>query len=196
MVSNGKSRKLPDLNPFHNRPDEWALYEPLIGNSMLEFGGKVNGEAGTYKAFFEKLGYRHVSLDWNGEHGALKRDLRQPQWPEFGSFDYTVNMGCSEHVSSQHGFWKNVHFLTKPGGLYVGQTPYHDGKSWWWHGEYYPTEAFFESFADLNCWDIERMYIDREIPNQNLYVRMRKIDVGRFAMPDESLIKFNRRRPR
>ena len=78
MVSNGKSRKLPDLNPFHNRPDEWALYQPLIGDSMLEFGGKVNGEAGTYKAFFEKLGYRHVSLDWNGEHGALKRDLRQP----------------------------------------------------------------------------------------------------------------------
>jgi hypothetical protein len=193
------------LNPFHNRPDEWALYEPLIGDTMLELGGKINAPY-TYKAYFESLGFRHVSIDWNGQHGALKRDLRNPLWDELGrhGFDMVSNMGTTEHVSGpggQRGVWENIHHLTKPGGVYVGQTPYHDGKSWYWHGEHYPTEAFFESFCALNNWDLERIYVDREIPNQNLYVRMRKgklpplwNDV--FHMPDLSLIHYNRRRPR
>ena len=86
--------------------------------------------------------------------------------------------------------------LTKVGGVYVGQCPYYDGKSWWWHGNYYPTEAFYESFADLNGWVIERMDTDLPEPNKNLYVRMRKLTDGAFAMPDESLIVFNKMRPR
>ena len=184
-----------ELGPFHNRPDEWALYQPLVGDSMLELGGKINAPY-TYKAYFESLGFRHVSIDWNGQHGALKRDLRQPLWEEFGQFDMVSNMGTTEHVSDQAGVWENIHHLTKPGGVYVGQTPYYDGKSWWWHGEYYPTEAFFEAFAELNGWHIERIYVDREVPNQNLYVRMRREANVDFTMPDESLIHYNVRRPR
>ena len=195
MVSKAKIDRFSEISPFHNRPDEWALYQPLIGKRMLELGGKINAPF-TYKKYFEALGFEHISIDWNGEHGALKRDLRNPLWPEFGSFDMLANMGTTEHVNNQRSVWENIHHLTKPGGVYVGQTPYHDGKSWWWHGEWYPTEAFFESFADLNSWDIERMYIDRDIPNQNLYVRMRKIDAGVFTMPSMELIKRNNRRPR
>jgi len=183
------------MNPFHNRQDEWNYYHPLVGDSMLEFGGKINGDL-TYKAYFQSLGFRHVSLDWNGEHGALKRDLRKPQWPEFGQFDMTCNSGTSEHVSDQRGFWENAHHLTKVGGVYVGQCPYHDGKSWWWHGEWYPTEGFYESFAELNGWKIERMGLDRPEPNRNLYVRMVKGEDCPFTMPDLSLIKRNIRKPR
>ena len=185
-----------NLGPFVNRLDEWALYCPLIGDTMAELGGKVNGEHGTYKAFFEGRGFRHVSIDWDGKYGAIKRDLRNPQWPEFGQFDMVCNMGCSEHVNPQRGVWENIHHLTKPGGVYVGQTPYPDGKSWWWHGEHYPTESFFFAFAKLNGWEIDRMYQDRDPPNENLYVRMRKMKDGPFAMPDLSLIKRNVRRPR
>ena len=163
---------------------------------MMEFGGKVNGEYGTYKAFFEGRGFRHVSLDWDGKYGALKRDLRNPLWDEFGQFDMTCNMGCTEHVDNQRGVWENIHHLTKAGGVYVGQTPYHDGKSWWWHGEHYPTEQFFESFAELNGWEIDRLYRDRHPPNENLYCRMRKVESKGFTMPDLALIHYNRRRSR
>jgi len=183
------------MNPFHNRPEEWDFYQPLVGDSMLEFGGKINGTC-TYKAFFESRGFRHVSLDWNGEHGALVRDLREPQWPEFGQFDMVCNIGTSEHVSDQRGFWENVHNLTKVGGVYVGQCPYYDGLSWWWHGDYYPTETFYLWFALSNGWRIDRMRRGMSPPHENLYVRMCKYADREFTMPDESLIVRNVKRPR
>lgn len=196
-----------ELNPFHNRADELALYQPMVGCTMLELGSKVNApfkidpRTGvdaryTYKAYFESLGFKHISIDWNGAYGAIKRDLSKPLWDELGQFDMLSNMGTTEHVTDQRGCWRNIHHLTKTDGVYVGQTPYHDGKSWWWHGEHYPTEAFYESFAELNGWQIERMYVGRDIPNQNLYVRMRKVHDLSFTMPDEKLIHYNQRRPR
>lgn len=178
------------------RPDEYAYYLPLVGDSMFELGGKVNGDLGTYKDWFTKLGFRHISVDWDGRFGAIKRDLRTPLWDEFGQFDMVCNIGCSEHVSDQHGVWENIHMLTKVGGVYVGQCPYHDGKSWWWHGEYYPTEGFYTEFASLNGWRIERMGTDLPEPNKNLYVRMKKRRDVPFRMPAMSLIKRNIRRPR
>jgi SAM-dependent methyltransferase len=178
------------------RQDEWRLLEPLYGDSMLELGNKRNGDA-IYKAFFEELGFRHVSVDWNGLDGALKRDLRLPLWDELGQFDMLTNIGTTEHVEGQAGVWENIHRMVKPGGFYCGLTPYPDGKSWWWHGEHYPTEAFFESFARLNGWVIEKMYKDRPEPYCNLYVRMHKIHGEMdFTMPDLALIHRNVIKPR
>ena len=186
------------MNPIQeHRPDEWRLYEPLHGTRMLELGGKWCSQTrSTYKAVFLELGFEHVSVDWNGEHGALRLDLQTPLWHDLGVFDMVCNMGTTEHVSAQAGVWKNIHMMTKPHGVYVGQTPYHDGKSWWWHGEWYPTEQWYEDFAAKNHWVIERMYRDREPPNENLYVRMRKQDHVTYTDPDYTKIKRNIRRPR
>jgi len=164
---------------------------------MLELGGKWCSQAGvTYKSVFESLGFRHVSVDWNGEHGALALDLRMPLTHELKGADIVTNFGTTEHISDQTAVWQNIHSLTKPGGVYVGQTPYHDGNSWWWHGEWYPTEGFFESCADLNGWKIERMYRGMKPPHENLYVRMVKGEDCPFTMPDLGLIKHNEIRPR
>ena len=190
------------INPV--RIDEYAYYLPLIGDTMFECGGKQNphvvpGQQTTYKSWFEPMGYRHVSVDWDGRFGALNRDLRQPQWPEFGQFDMVCDIGTAEHVTgdnAQRGFWENIHYLTKVGGVYVGQHPEPCDKSWWWHGTHYPTEQFYEWFAELNGWEIERMGFDLPRPNRNLYVRMRKNEAKVFTMPDESLIYHNRIRPR
>lgn len=187
------------MNPFHNRPDEWELYQPLHGETMLELGGKINAGL-TYKAFFESKGFRHVSVDWNGEHGALNLDLRRElSLADLGAeqpFDMVCNIGTTEHVSEQYGVWENIHRLTAVGGVLVSVTPYHDGASWWWHGEHYPTEQFFESFAYHNGWEIERMYCARYPPHENLYVRAVKQDERIFKMPNTSLIKKNIRRSR
>ena len=187
------------INPV--RPDEYLYYLPLEGSTMFECGGKQNphvvpGQQTTYKSYFESIGFRHISVDWDGRFGALVRDLRQPQWQEFGTFDMVTNIGTSEHVDGQAGFWENIHNLTKVGGLYVGQCPAPNSDSWWWHGNYYPTEGFYESFCDLNGWRIERMGRGLNPPNENLYVRMRRIEDKPFTMPDESLIYFNRMRRR
>jgi len=189
----------PLINPV--RPDEWAYYLPLEGTSMFEFGGKQNpdlvkGREITYKSYFQALGYRHVSVDWDGRFGALVRDLRRPQWPEFGQFDMVCDIGTAEHVDGQKGFWENVHNLTKVGGLYVGQHPAPGGKNWYWHGTHYPTAEFYRQFATLNGWQIERIGYGRKPPRVNLYARMRRVKELPFTMPDESLIYWNRRRPR
>jgi len=180
---------------FWNRPDEWALYEPLHGTRMLELGGKINGTL-TYKAHFESLGFEHISVDWNGEHGALIRDLRKPLVDELGQFDMVSNMGCTEHVSGQSGVWRNIHEMTRTGGVYVGQTPYYDGLSWWWHGEWYPTEDFFLDFAERNGWTVERLYKGNQRPNENLYCRMEKTKDLPFDGIDTDLIVRNVKKAR
>ena len=184
------------INPV--RPDEYEYYLPLEGDTMFECGGKINMrmQETTYKSYFRSLGYRHVSVDWNGEFGAIKRDLREPLWDEFGQFDMVTNIGTSEHVDGQAGFWENIHNLTKVGGLYVGQCPAPNSESWWWHGNHYPTKEFYRQFAKLNGWAIERMGRGNPVPNENLYIRMRRVEDKVFTMPDESLIYFNRMRHR
>lgn len=182
------------INPV--RPDEWEYYLPLEGNSMFEFGGKENpklikGREITYKSYFQSLGYRHVSVDWDGRYGALVRDLREPQWPEFGQFDMTCDIGTGEHIEGQEGFWANVHHLTKVGGLYIGQHPAPGGANWWWHGNWYPTAEFYRQFAVLNGWQIELIGYGRKPPRLNLYVRMRRVKELPFTMPDPSLIYRN-----
>lgn len=185
------------INPFYNRQDEWAYYHPLVGSRMLELGGKINAGL-TYKAFFESQGIEHVSVDWNGEHGALVRDLRQPLWEELGQFDMVTNIGTTEHVDDQKGVWENIHWMTKPGGVLVSVTPYPDGRNWWWHGLYYPTEAFFLQFAAWNGWVIERIGADLPEPNRNLYVRLRRRENTTgwdFIMPMGTIVR-NQIRPR
>lgn len=201
-------RKYPNkskaINPV--RPDEWGYYLPLKGKTMFECGGKVNsnvegqrkGDFITYKSYFEALGFRHVSVDFDPRWADHSDDLSKPLWDKFGEFDMVCDIGTAEHVETQRGFWENIHYLTKVGGVYVGQHPVPGGLSWWWHGIWYPTEEFFEQFAELNGWEIERMERGNPVPNENLYVRMRKgKNSGQFVWPDDDgLIWYNRRRPR
>lgn len=198
----GRKYKNPTNAPNPVRPDEWEYYLPLVGKTMFECGGKVNGNVPghkgfiTYKSYFEAIGFRHVSVDFDDRWTPLQRDLRKPQWPEFGKFDMVTDIGTGEHVEGQRGFWQNMHHLTKVGGVYVGQHPAPNSDSWWWHGMHYPTEEFYEAFAELNGWEIERMGRGLEPPHENLYVRMRKLEDRDFTMPNESLIYYNRPRRR
>jgi hypothetical protein len=203
-VKKPNQRKYKKTNlPNPVRPDEWTYYLPLVGKTMFECGGKVNsnvpGHKGTfitYKSYFEAIGIKHVSVDFDPRWADHNRDLRKPLWEEFGQFDMVCDIGTAEHIDGQVGFWENVHNLTKVGGVYVGQHPEPSSDSWWWHGNHYPTEQFYESFAELNGWKIERMARDLPAPNKNLYVRMRRIEEKDFTMPDESLIYFNKMRGR
>lgn len=183
------------MNPIPS--DEWAYIDPLERadgqpvRTMLELGNKKNS-LGVYKQYFEQgRGIRHTSVDWNGEDGALNLDLRKPL--ELGRFDMVTNIGTTEHVSDQAGVWENIHRAVDLGGILVSITPYPDGKSWWWHGEWYPTADFF---WHLRGFEFEKCGTGREIPNQNLCVRMRKTADACFVMPPPQTIVRNQIRPR
>lgn len=176
------------MTPFP--ADEWKLLQPLDGVArMLELGNKKNPD-GVYKSAFESIGIEHVSVDWNGLDGALKLDLRLPQWETLGQFDMVTNFGTTEHVDAQEGVWRNIHECLKVGGTLISMTPYPG--DWSWHGEFYPTETFYRQLALLNGYEIERLYVDREPPRRNWYARLRKTGATPFHMPDLSLLYRNR----
>lgn len=178
---------------FYNRLEEWELYQPLNGSSMLEFGGKINAPY-TYKSTFEALGFRHISVDWNGDHGAMPLDLRHPI--SLGQFDMVTNIGTSEHVESQDGVWRNMVDACRVGSVLLSTTPLPGGDDWWWHGEWYPTKAFYEQLADLNHFHVERITIEQPQPRRMFFVRLVRMKVAAFVMPDLSLITRNEIRPR
>lgn len=171
--------------------DEREIVEPIVGNTMLELGNKKNLN-GTYKHYFESLGIWHISVDWNGEDGALKMDLRLPLG--LGQFDMVTNIGTTEHVNEQIPVWKNIHNSVKLNGVLVSITP--KPGDWWWHGEFYPKFEFFTEFAALNGYEIQILKEGREHPNTNVCARLRKVQEKKFQMPDESHIYHNKIRPR
>jgi hypothetical protein len=166
------------LGPFHNRPAEWELYQPLIGDSMLELGNKKNG-AHIYKAFFESMGLRHVSVDINGEDGALRKDLTQPL--KLGTFDIVTNIGTTEHVAEQAPCWRNVLEAMHVGSLLISTTPMPG--DWSWHGDWYPDEEWYRELCDSNGLVIERLYLSGEAPRRMWFLRAVRVEQMPFAMP-------------
>ena len=73
--------------------------------TMIELGNKKNA-LGTYKDYFESVGIKHTSVDWNGEDGALAMDLNHPQI--LPKSDVVTNFGTSEHVENQKEVFENI----------------------------------------------------------------------------------------
>lgn len=179
-------------NPIPGYVMEYLL--PIVGDRMLELGRKkvkIDGEWITYKSYFESQGVDHTSIDIQGGFGALPLDLTQPI--DLKPFDMVTNIGTTEHVSSQEQCWRNIHNLTKVGGVIVSMTPLEG--DWWWHGNWYPKEDFFESFT-ANGYTIDEIGVNREAPCRNLAVRMTKVMDAPFVMPSANTIFYNKRRPR
>ena len=179
---------LEAISPFHDRPEELALYSPLAGTTMLELGNKKNGGR-TYKAFFEAMGYHHVSVDWNGQDGALKRDLRLPLG--LGTFDMVTNIGTSEHVSDQLGVWRNIVEACHERSVLICTTPYPG--DWTWHGDWYPQSEFYSQLAERNGFEIVRFYVAFDEPRRMWFVRMIRTEVKHFEPPDFRLMYRNHR---
>lgn len=191
---------MTDLGPFHNRAWEWELYSPLVGTSMLELGNKRNGKF-VYKAFFQALGFRHVSVDTNGEDGALKRDLREPLG--LGTFDMVSNIGTTEHVSEgdfqgQVACWRNICEAMHVGSVLVSTTP--KPGAWRHHGVWYPHPEFFEELARLNGLRIERLFEDDSVvragdflDREMIFARLVRVEDVPFVMPVGGMYRNVRR---
>jgi hypothetical protein len=127
---------------------------------MLELGDQVitdpNISESTGKAYFTNRGYEHVSVDINGLHGAVVRDLTRPEqfhdW--HGSWDILTNSGTTEHVEPfelQYECFSIIHDCLKVGGIAVHLIPdvhQHDEHGAWKnHCGYYYSGVFFEILA-------------------------------------------------
>ena len=129
----------------------------MHGLCMLELGDQVIGGPGigeqTGKAYFSHRGLNHVSVDINGRHGALARDLTIPEqfhdW--HGQWDIVTNSGTTEHVEpfeSQYDCFGIIHDCLRVGGIAIHLIPDVDERdvhgAWIDHCRYYYSEKFIE----------------------------------------------------
>ena len=101
------------------------------------------------KYLAEKGVVEHISLDWNGKNGALKRDLGNPidEWDSY--FDMVTNFGTVEHIDDgQYNAFKNIHNFTNVGGVMVHAFPLVE--CWIGHCDYHYESDFPETLASLN----------------------------------------------
>lgn len=175
---------------FVDHPHERALFEPLVGKTMLELGNKSDRTCQhTYKQYFQARGLIHTSVDWNGQQGALKLDLREPI--NLGTFDMVSNIGTTEHVDGQYGVWKNICEAMHVGSVFVSTTP--KPGHWPGHGLWYPQPEFYQSLAELNGMVVERLFETPEDYNQKadnmIFARLRRVEACPFVMPSGLLVR-------
>lgn len=145
----------------------------LRGKRMLEFGNQYVHENAsvperTGKEYFTHRGVAHVSLDLNGQDGALRIDFSKPiQRPEwYGTFDIITNAGTLEHVEpfrAQYECFRNIHRLLKVGGIVIHLLPdIHELETqglWKGHCNNYYSHEFVRRLAAANHYRIVAMTI-------------------------------------
>lgn len=106
------------------------------------------------KRDWEAAGVQHVSIDLNGQGGALALDLQEPiDVVEIGGpFELVTNWGTTEHVWRQEPCWRNVHNLVAPGGYLVSTTPAPGEMKH--HGRFRPTIEWWQDFAMRNSYRV------------------------------------------
>jgi len=130
------------------------------GLRMLELGNQEIREPDidedTGKEYFTNRGYEHVSVDVNGLHGAVARDLTRPeQFQDWhGAWDILTNSGTTEHVEpleAQYECFSIIHDCVRTGGIAVHLVPdAHErdkNGAWKGHCRFYYSGEFFELLA-------------------------------------------------
>jgi hypothetical protein len=89
------------------------------------------------KVYFEHVGMKRTSVDFNGNNGALKLDARMQlrdliPGPK-GQFNLITNLGFSEHIGeqdieknllhNQYAIFKNFHDVGEVGSVYFHHVP-------------------------------------------------------------------------
>lgn len=100
-----------------------------LGNQIINYEVRQSLGINTghiAKNYFTSLGCNHISIDINGEDGALPIDLGSDfsKANLINRFDILTNHGTTEHVETdQYKCWENIHNLVKKNGIYIHFLP-------------------------------------------------------------------------
>ncbi len=201
---NLKGLKMLELGNEWLQPNSWQRWADTSVFEESNFRYKqrnaptpISDENGkeTYlvsKFLFEHLGVEHISVDLNGQDGAVKVDLtkdfmedgKQQWWNEsqsdeglkkyFEYFDVVTNCGTTEHVDNDKGHnnyiaWKNLHNFLKVDGLHFSSLP--TIGYWPGHCNIYYNCDFFEKLCNFCNYELIYNQIiaspDQVIPETN-----------------------------
>ena len=176
-----------------------SAFGDIAGKTMLELGNQIIREGKireiTGKAYYSNRGVSHISIDLNGQDGALKVDLSKPiknkEW--FNHFDIITNAGTTEHVEpriAQYVVFMNIHNFMKVGGIAIHLVPDINelelkGK-WKNHSKNYYSSNFFQMLAENNSYET----ISIEIINGLICVGLRKTKDIPFMNDQNLFLKY------
>jgi hypothetical protein len=181
------------------------------GLSMFEYGNQESYTMGTtlpflhshgytgtspiLKYFFEFLGFKHVSVDYNGRDGAHNLDVRQDITGTITDrFDVLTNLGFTEHVgeygsatelmTAQYAAFKNLHDLGKCGALYYHVVPF--TRHWYKHGVCdYSLEFFAELCRRCGYEVVVPPFVEDYHPEHHASVFYKKVNDAPFISFEE-----------
>ncbi len=188
----GVTRFSLDLINKYSKPCDMLEY----GAQNTYFTDKVDGKdvnlitGGNHyywmKDYLVAKGYNHTSIDLNGLHGSIVKDLSYPI--EVGQYDIVTDFGTSEHVTNLYHSFKNAFNACKVGGIVIHENP--KTGHWQGHGHHYFTTDFYEELAKQSGYEILELgevgAHGNTTTGMNVYCVLKKVN-SRF--PSES--KFN-----
>jgi hypothetical protein len=160
-----------------------------LGNQHISSNEKYR--YGTGKDYYSSVGFNHISVDINGEDGALPLDLRYPsQFEQFvNKIDVLTNFGTTEHVEphdTQYECYSILHNCVKLGGLMVHVLPdvyeLDQYGAWSGHCTNYYSHEFFKMFAEECGYEI----LNSTLIRSNRCVILKKI-LDKPFMSDKEL---------
>jgi len=111
-------------------------------------------------SYFKALGFSsYTAIDVNSVYGSLIMDLNTDLQAQYGyadTFDLVTNNGTGEHIFNQHAVFKNMHQLTKVGGVLLFVLPFYN---WMNHGFFNFNPLLFTDLAAANRYDIVRLAV-------------------------------------
>jgi hypothetical protein len=145
---------------FANRMDVYPLLQGNIDRQDAELKRIVEDAVrrSTERDFgtrwlYELMGFtRYACVDADGRHGAFVWDLNLPiPADQQGKYDFVTNHGTTEHVFNVYQSFKNIHDLTRPGGLMLHMLPLQGYLN---HGFFNFQPCFYDDLAAENRYEI------------------------------------------
>ncbi len=136
-------------------------------------GGEQHSTGVVSKSFWDKIGFIHTSIDLNGLDGSLKLDLREDISGHFEEkFDIIYDGGTAEHVDNQYMCLKNIHNITRDGGLMIHILP----KVGYFpkHCKYYYTMDSFKVLAELCNYEVLELFEHNADGGVMIYCALKK----------------------
>jgi len=135
-----------------------------------ELGNQITNERKVAKNIYLSLGVEHISIDLNGDNGALPIDLGQLiPFIFLNQFDVITNYGTIEHVNNQFQVFKNVHDMLKHKGVIIHILPLIG--NWPKHSRYYYSEKFVRDLANACSYQI----INYKILDTSIYMKPKNL---------------------
>jgi hypothetical protein len=167
-----KNVRLCELGNNYMKGDEMVEWFKLQ-NFNFPIGGQQHKYGVVSKTFWTHIGFNHTSIDLNGYDGSLKLDLRNDVADHFlKEFDVVYDGGTAEHVDNQYMCLKNIHNITRDGGLMIHILP----KVGYFpkHCKYYYTMDSFKVLAELCNYEVLELFEHNADGGVMIYCALKK----------------------